>query len=233
MERLSTVSLEQLPIIEGVGVEGDQDIRQRVAATALHLAGVSMEFARVERVPRYADSRHESDVEHSFMLSMIASELAVALYPQLDPGLVHQYGGVHDLIELITDDVATFSISAEELAAKEKAEHDALAGLVASLPPYTGRLLMAYEAQADKESRFVRAVDKLMPVLVDILGDGITMLKVDYGVHDSDALLQSHIALHARIRAKYGEFPEIVDAQALLFELFEEEAELAFANLNA
>lgn len=224
MERLYTKNVELLA--STVDRERGQSF---VASEALRLAGISMDFSRVERKPRYADGRRESDVEHSFMLSLVASELAESLYPGLlDVGLVHQYGGVHDLIELRTDDVATFNLSAEELAKKEQNEHAELEGLLEYLPPHTSQMLRRYEAQQDLESRFVRAVDKLLPVLVDILGDGRRVMQEDYGVTDSDKLSADHAKLHARIAERFSEFPDLVSAHRLLCDMFE----LEFAGAN-
>lgn len=79
------------------------------ASVALELGKIAINFAGVDRVPRYNDERRENDAEHSFMLALIAGELAQTLYPAtLDAGLVSQYAIVHDLIELETGDVATF-----------------------------------------------------------------------------------------------------------------------------
>ena len=47
------------------------------------------------------------------------------------------------------------------------AARDLERGYLVTLPPHTASLLENYEAQADPESRFVRAVDKLMPVVVE------------------------------------------------------------------
>jgi hypothetical protein len=53
------------------------ELADGAANIALSLGKVAMEFARVRRVPRYGDGERESDVEHSYMLALIAPELAV------------------------------------------------------------------------------------------------------------------------------------------------------------
>lgn len=192
------------------------------AETALQLGSLAIEFSRVERVPRYDEESRESDVEHSFMLALVASELARSLYPgQLDVGLVSQYAVVHDLIEIMTGDKATFHYSAEDMAQKEIDEHAALNALLERLPPHTRQLLADYELQLDPEARFVKAVDKLLPVVVDILGPGQKVMNEDYDVHTTDQLIASHQKLHGRIAEKFKEFPEVVSAHGLLCELFE------------
>jgi len=216
-----------LPSID-VKVRSNESAGERVptnaAATILELAGVAIRFSKVERTPRYEAERRESDVEHSYMLGLVASELAYALYPDtMNASLVNDYAMVHDLVEIKTGDVATFSIDADALAIKKAAEHVALQELMQELPPRTGRLLWDYEQQSDKESRFVCAVDKNLPIAVDILGAGQKVMNEDYGVHSNEQLSAAHDALRARMKDRFSEFPEIVRAHAQLCELFENE----------
>lgn len=221
MEKIKHTNVEQLEVL--VARPGSSPA---IAALALDLCGITMRFARIERVPRYDDSKRESDVEHSYMLALVAPELARALNLPLDSGLLIQYAIVHDLIELKTGDVATFDISAADLAAKEAAEHYALEELINELPSYTGWLMRKYESQSDPESRFVRAVDKLLPLVVDILGDGERVLREDFRIHDLPSLERSHQLLTARIEYRFGaEFPDIALAHAMLSELFEVQME--------
>lgn len=193
------------------------------ASVSLELGALCMRFARVERVPRYEDGKRESDVEHSYMLSLCATEMAYLYYPHLDTHLVGEFAKVHDLIEVVTGDVATFNLSAEQLANKEAVEQAALENLLADLPPYTANLLQRYEKQQETEARFVRAVDKLMPVIVDIIGPGQQVMREDYEVTTTEALEESHNALHARIAHKFGEFHTIITAHRQLCDLFEAE----------
>jgi len=192
------------------------------ASIVLELGSIAMRFARVERVPRYDEKTRESDVEHSFMLALVANELAYTLYPtELDRGLVIEYTLVHDFIELKTGDTPTFNIDTDSLLEKEATEHAALESLLAELPPHTRDLLYNYEQQKDKESRFVRAVDKLLPIGVDILGPGRKVMNEDYGVHSHSQLASAHDVLRERMNERFGEFPQLVIDHSLLCELFE------------
>lgn len=204
-----------------------------LAGLALELGKLSMDFARVERVPRYADGRRESDVEHSYMLALVAPELAHALDIGLDAALVHQYATVHDLIEVKTGDVATFMLSNEQLKQKEQTEMDALEDLLLELPPYNRDLVSRYEAQADPESRFVRAIDKLLPIIVDIHGDGDRVMREDYGITDKPAFEAAHDAIHGKIARRFNEFPDVVEAHGLLCELYGLETQIGAAAVNA
>lgn len=224
MERMGTKYVERVDTNSEVRTIPEVAVEQRTPASiALELGALSMRFARVERIPRYEDGRRESDVEHSFMLSMVATEIAHLLYPDLDIGLVGEYAKVHDLIEIIVGDVATFALSPEELAEKEAAEHTALEDLLADLPPYTAGLLRRYESQKDRESRFVRCVDKHLAVVVDILGQGKRVMEEDYGITLQAELHASQDTLHRRIASRFSEFEELISAHKQLCELFEDE----------
>lgn len=191
------------------------------AAVTLHLGALAMQFARVERVPRYEDGERESDAEHSFMLALVATELSHHLFPDsLDQGKISQYAMVHDLIELKTGDVSTFGISAQSLAEKEKNEHEALDELLQELPSYTKSLVIAYESQKDKESRFVRAVDKNLPLVVDIVGQGRRVMQEDHNIHSVPSLLACQETVHQRMHDRFSEFPQIIEDHRLLGELF-------------
>ncbi len=209
----------------------DHERGARAAQLSLDLGNMAMNFARIDRVPRYADGERENNAEHSLMLGLVAPELTHALRPELDRGLVAQFAIVHDLIELKTNDQATFLFTEAEQACKELGEMAALESLLRELPPYTRHLLSRYEMQVDPEARFVRFVDKLLPIVIDIIGQGARVMREDFNIASTEALEQAHTNLHARLVAKFGgEFPELDLAHELLCELFEDrfqrEAEL-------
>ena len=198
------------------------------ARRTLELGKACMYFSRVERVPRYADGERENDAEHSFMLSLVAPEIAAALKLPLDTGLVSQYACVHDLIELKSGDIPTFLFTENEQLQKELDEQAALRELQHELPPHTAAMLMRYETQSDTEARFVRYVDKLLPIVVDIIGAGKKVMREDYQVASVEELRRCHADLHQRLVQRFGgEFPELDIAHQLLSELFEFQFETA------
>jgi 5'-deoxynucleotidase YfbR-like HD superfamily hydrolase len=224
---METIRLSKIDLINAEeALDADEPNKLlSTANVAFQLGGLAIRFAQVDRTPRYTETSRENDAEHSFMLALVANELSALLYPDLNTGKVSQYAIVHDLIETITGDVATFQLTAEELAAKQQAEHNALDILLKSLPPYTAQLLRSYELQDSREARFVKAVDKLLPVITDIIGPGAKVMTEDYGVTTIEKLRISHNALHARIATGFEEFPSIVSAHRVLCDLFETEFE--------
>ena len=221
METLPTTKIDQKYFEANTNTKAENI--PTVTSVVLELGGLAMKFASVERAPLYSERHTENDSEHSFMLALVANELATQLYPEMNSGKVTQYAIVHDLIETVTGDVATFHFTQEQMALKQQTEHAALEQLLSTLPPHTALLLRDYEAQQVPEARFVKAVDKLLPVVVDILGAGDILMRETYGVTTSEQLGESHEKLHARIAKSFEEFSPIVNAHALLCELFGEE----------
>lgn len=176
-----------------------------IAKIAMKLGDVAMRFAQIERVPRYTSDTRENDAEHSFMLALTASEIASQHFPLLDSGLVTLFSLVHDLVELETSDVATFDIDDTALSQKESAEHDALPAVIEQLPSYCGSLLLRYEAQVEPEARFVRLLDKITPIVVDILGPGNQVMNEDYDVVSSDQLDCAENTLRTRFATMFPE----------------------------
>lgn len=182
-----------------------QPYAQEAVTTVRNLAGLAMEFATVERVPRYNPEHREDDAQHSFMLALVATELAATYYPDLDAGLVSQFSTVHDLVELETKDTPTYTLDAAGLAIKHNAEQAALRKLCRRLPQYTALLLERYEKQVEPEARFVRLVDKILPIAVDILGPGAQIMREDYSIHTTERLNQTEAKLAARLHAMFPE----------------------------
>lgn len=173
------------------------------------LGDITVRLSNIERAPRFPDGDRETDVEHSFHLTLSAVELAANYFPHLDAGLIAQFSAVHDLPEIYAGDVWTFNISEDELAQKILSEKEASSRLMKELPPYTATLLSRYEEQVEPEARFVRFVDKLMPAIINVLSGEASTFKQDYGINDIDALKKGVDERTARLQVMFPEFPFI------------------------
>ncbi|MGE5327720.1 MAG: HD domain-containing protein [Thiobacillus sp.] len=170
-------------------------------------------LAKESRLPSYPESRrHENDAEHSFHLALSVVELASTYHeqlPEMDMALITQYALVHDLVEIITHDVPTFDISQEDYAKKEELEKQALKELVPQLSPHIGEMLLKYERQEDLESRFVRLVDKMMPVVIHMQKGSESILKTHPGIGTEEQLYAKISEKAERLQQAYPEFPFI------------------------
>ena len=221
--RTAVGKLHRLPTIY---FEQKEQLRDdNISEACLVLGRVAMSMAGVERIPLYSPERRENNSEYSYMLALVAADVAETHYPCLDAGLVTRYAIVHDLVETITGDVPTFNIDNHELQNKETAEKLAIEHLCRSLPPTTSRLLKEYEEQTKPEARFVRLLDKLMPVVVDIHGPGAQVMHEDYQTFTTQQLNSVDKTLQQRYKNMFPE-PEldpIHEARAELAAIFAEQ----------
>ncbi len=136
---------------------------------------VALPFYQVYRETplRFKASRKENDAEHSWSLALFACALAPYIDKRLDVGLVAQYAIVHDLVEIHAGDTSNHAPVAEK-ATKDARESEALHRMESELVafPWIVGTLKAYEAQMDQESVFVRSVDKILPLLFDLIDEG-------------------------------------------------------------
>lgn len=213
------------PAVELLRAPADpSEVARQIGGIALTLGKVTMDFSKIERIPRYDDGHRETDVEHSYMVGLVAPEISVALGLNLNTGLISEFAGVHDLIELKTGDVNTFNLSVSQLEQKQFIEKQALHQLVAELPPHTASLVERYESQREPEARLVKAVDKILPFVVDILGNGLRIMKEDNGLETRQEFLQCLETMHQSLVIRYGEeFPDIIEAHQILGDLFSEQ----------
>lgn len=191
------------------------DVNPELATTVdevMYLGGFAVWYADVSRATHYHE-RAESDVEHSYMLSLVALHLADRYYPELNQGLIAQFCLIHDSPEAIVSDTPTFNIAPEDRAIKEEAESFAVEKLLSELPPYWAQLLERYEAQQEPEARFVRLVDKVMPPLVNSVGDGATTFLSTYGITNKQELLDIRRRRSLELRELFPEFPEVCDVR--------------------
>jgi putative hydrolase of HD superfamily len=135
--------------------------------------GLLLQFQNIERVVWVpGKERRENDVEHSYQLAMLAWYIVENDVLPLAKDLVLQYALVHDLVEAHAGDVFFYS-DERTLAEKKKRERAAAGLLKKDFPGFETlhKLIEAYEVKADPESRFVYALDKVLPML-NIYADG-------------------------------------------------------------
>jgi putative hydrolases of HD superfamily len=188
-----------------------QSETRKLADTVTHLGGLALAFGRVDRTACYHPSgEKESDADHTVMLSWIAPALASWLYPELDTGLVAQFSAIHDMPEVYAGDTPTLRIDAAGLVAKREREHHAIQRLAADTAalPWVGHMMRRYEAQAEPEARFTRAVDKVLPKLVH-QQDNCRGL-VEQGISPPE-LRATYARQRESIRSYAGDFPELLD----------------------
>lgn len=131
------------------------------------------DFSRVTRMPEFADTgRLENDVDHSFGLALTCWFLAPKIAPELNLEKIFKYALSHDIVELHAGDTFVFAPE-DEKASKSDREDAAIKQLYSEWPDFTDMVDSAkgYKEKADEEARFVKAVDKILPLIIIELGE--------------------------------------------------------------
>lgn len=128
---------------------------------------------RIIPVPTDKVRRDENNAEHSWSVAMLSCCLAPLIDPSLDVGKICQYATIHDLPEVYAGDTPVWGNDGlqktkekREAEAVEKVKHESQAF------PWVSLTLDAYWEQKDDESKFVRAVDKLITLYYDDMDEG-------------------------------------------------------------
>jgi putative hydrolase of HD superfamily len=118
--------------------------------------------------------RYENSAEHSWQLAMLAFSLAPQAGAPVDLDQVIRMLLVHDIGEIDTGDTMVFI--EEGLRERKAGELAAVTRIFGRLPETQGRELMSlwqeFEAGETPEARFAHAVDRVMPVLLNLANQG-------------------------------------------------------------
>lgn len=150
----------------------------------VQLGQLALMLGRVDRITFHEDgSRPETDTDHTVMLGLVATSFAARYLPQLDLGLVAQYAFIHDLPEAHAGDTPTLRITPLERIKKRERERKAIERIDDEFGwslPWVTDVIANYEAQKDAESRYVKAMDKLVPKITHILNQGRALTRQGY-----------------------------------------------------
>lgn len=150
----------------------------------LELQSMLYHLADIERLIYLPDGlktdRRENDTEHSYHLAMLAWYLS-GLYPNLDQSLVIRLALVHDVVEVYAGDSMAIGRTEEQQAEKDAREKAAFERLKQEWPDFPAMLeaIESYETLNSPEARFVKALDKITPIIHQIHSKGKTWRKWD------------------------------------------------------
>jgi putative hydrolase of HD superfamily len=190
----------------------------RVADAIVELGELALAFGRQLRSTCHPDgTTRESGTDHTVMLGLVGCALARQYFPGLDVGLVAQYALVHDLPEAYVGDTCTLrTLSADAQADKERREQAASWRIseqfVASLP-WVGNTLVDYEARLAPEARYIKALDKLMPKITQVLNGASTVRGAGMGAAE---LAKRHRDQVQSMKEYASDFPELFDVLDVL-----------------
>lgn len=190
-----------------------------ITADAIVAAGrLVLDFGQVDRGTYYPDGRtRESDTDHTVMLGLIACAIAAELYPDMNRGLIAQYAMVHDLPEVYAGDTPTLrkptADAAEAKKRRERAAYDRIAREFGSTLPWLPDMIASYEQLGDREARFVKAVDKVIPKITHLLNRGVAVRAQGMTVAE---LADRYEAQVGEMAAYASDFPELLELRRVL-----------------
>ena len=118
--------------------------------------------------------RYENPAEHSWQIALSALALLPYAAGRPDPARVVALLLVHDVGEIDTGD--TMAFVEEGIDQRKKAERRAVERIFGFLPEDQARQLLdlwqEFEDEQTDEARFAHALDRAMPVLLNLANDG-------------------------------------------------------------
>lgn len=114
----------------------------------------------------------ENDAEHSYQLAMVAWFLIEQDKLKLNKEKCFMYALAHDLVEIYAGD--TFAFDKKHNLSKQKREKEALKKIEKRFPSFKTliKIIENFENMEDAESKFVYALDKIVPPIQIYLENG-------------------------------------------------------------
>jgi len=118
--------------------------------------------------------RRENDAEHAWHMAVMAYLLKEYANEEIDIARVMIMCLIHDIVEIYAGDTYAYDPTAKE---SQREREEAAAGKIyAMLPEDQGKELREifeeFEARETPEARFVRVMDNLQPLMLNISNDG-------------------------------------------------------------
>jgi putative hydrolase of HD superfamily len=183
----------------------------------IHFSSLILKLQDVMRAFYLPHGDKENDVEHSYHLAMMAWYLNDSCDLNLDTDRLIKYALLHDLVEAYVGDVSAFDTVGRR--GKHEREAQALTRFSKEFPeiqemsPY----IAGYMQHLDPESRFVYALDKLMPMIMIYLDNGRTWREDGFSFTDIHTVQGDKIALSEPVNELYLQLTRIFSSRPELF----------------
>ncbi len=179
----------------------------------LRFATFTNKFRSVKRLVWYRTRkgrRRENNGEHVTQLMFFAWMVDSHLRLGHNMKRVFEYILVHDLPETYAQDTPAFPdpkgngrALASSKVSRELKAIERIASEWRSAFPSLVSALEAYRAQSDRESRFVYALDKILPILNVVDDEGWSWRRLDVNLESLDLYKRSRIATHPEVAHLY------------------------------
>ncbi|MCX6702425.1 MAG: HD domain-containing protein [Candidatus Wolfebacteria bacterium] len=171
------------------------------------------DFSKIERVIlKRGENKWENDSEHSYGLTMLAWYIMETDKIKLKKDLVLKYALAHDLVEVYAGDTYFFSTDENHETKKFAREKKAAERLKKEFPGFKElhSSIKKYEERNDPESRFVYALDKVIPMLNIYTDNGRTWKKKNVTIKMLVDKKKDKVALSPAIEKYFWELIKIL-----------------------
>lgn len=164
------------------------------------------------------DERYENDSEHSFQMAMIALYVIQENHLPLDIFRTMAMAVVHDVLEIHSGDTPVFA-NVEVLSTKSEREEAAIRKLKRQWPKLglMHELIKEYESKSSPESKFLYALDKLVPMLNNYLDDGRSWKRHEVSLDDVISVKIGKIDIDPTVNGYYKLVLELIKQHPELF----------------
>lgn len=170
---------------------------EKIANKMVELGQLSLLFARVNRATYHEDGvTQESDSDHTVMLGVCACAFASEYDKSLDLGKVAQFAFIHDLVEAYAGDTNSLGMVEDVKKVKEEREHDAFLRIkkeFENIFPWIHSTIEDYESLGSKEAKFIKAFDKIMPKVTQVLNQGTQFRALNRKKEELEAIHQKQL----------------------------------------
>lgn len=166
------------------------------------------------------EETYENDSEHGYQIAMVAMFVIEERKLQLDVYKCMALALVHDVIEVYSGDTHAFGPQ-EHLDTKAERESAARKQLEEDWPGLSilHQLVDEYEERKSQESRFVYALDKVVPIINNYLDNGRNWKKDNITLYDHVGSKTQKVAVDPTVAKYYEEIMKILETRPDLFPL--------------
>jgi putative hydrolase of HD superfamily len=143
--------------------------------TLLDFVKFTIAFKKIKRdIPQSSGFIKENNSEHSYQLAMVSWYIANIEKSDLSIEKILKYALIHDLPEVYAGDTPLYSSNEDYLKSKKDREEKSILKIKSIFPNFLdlNLWLQKYDKGEDEESKFVYAVDKLLPIVSIYLDKG-------------------------------------------------------------
>lgn len=164
------------------------------------------------------DEQFENDSEHSFQIAIVALYVIEQNNLKLDPYRCMALAIVHDILEVHSGDTHIYG-KRSDLDSKKAREAAAIAKLKEDWPQLMRmhELIDEYENKKTEESKFIYALDKLVPMLNNYLDNGRNWKREHITLDRITSAKSGKIELDATVFAYYQDMVALMKNKPELF----------------